>query len=70
MPILRSNGRQYTTAAQDLRVNDLKSKFRRVLEQEITHAMQVSKNGKLEMHMEAIEAVIEAAYLMGREDAS
>ena len=68
MGILDSSGRQYTSAAQDMRLDGLKEKFLKVLKSEISHALKTTKTGSISLHADLITSVIDAAYAMGRED--
>lgn len=67
--ILNINGYPYTTAAQDMRLKELKGKFRESLSVMINEGMKKSRDGVLRLDLPLLEAVIDAAYYMGREDA-
>lgn len=69
MGILNINGKPYTTAVQDSRIEELKTKFSKVLHQEVQAAIMKAKDGRVELNVAALLAVVEAAYYMGREDA-
>lgn len=62
-------GRPYTTAAQDIALQQLASKFTRELGQRIVSAMRESKDGRLQLDVTHITDALEQAYYMGREDA-
>jgi hypothetical protein len=68
MTILNINGKPYTTATEDMRVQELKTKFRSVLAKQLDHAMRTTRNGTLQLNMGPLEELLEQAYYMGRED--
>ena len=62
------NGNPYTTAAEDIRLMELKKKFRNVLGRSVVEAMRKSTDGRIQIDMGEIEAFLNQAYYMGRED--
>lgn len=70
MSIINVNGRPYTTAAQDLVLEELKKEFTRRIGEAVTHAMQVSRDGGLRIDLRPAHELLEQAYYMGRNDAS
>lgn len=69
MVIVDATGKQYTTAKQDLRLAELKTRFKQALGQEITRAMRNSRDGRINLNMQLINSILEDAYFMGRNDA-
>lgn len=59
-----------TTAVEDMRLMELKKKFRQVLGNLILDGMRRARDGRLELNMAEIENFLNQAYIMGREDAS
>jgi hypothetical protein len=67
--ILNVNGNPYTTAAEDVRMMDLKKQFRDTLGRAVVEAMRKSRDGRILLDMGEISAYLDTAYYMGREDA-
>ena len=65
--IVDANGRQATTAAEDIHLDKMKHDFREKLGRAIVRAMRESKDGKIALHMAEIEEVIDQAFFLGRQ---
>lgn len=68
MAILNINGKPYTTAMEDLRLDNLKHKFRQLLSKVVTSALQRAKGPKMAIEFQEIDNFIEQVYFMGRDD--
>ena len=66
--IININGNPYTTATEDLRIQELKKNFRCVLAAELDSAMKTARDGTLRLDMRGLEDFLQQAYYMGRED--
>lgn len=67
--ILNVQGKPYTTAEQDIRLEQLKTEFREELGAQMLDAMRKTRDGRLQLDMRGLNEFIEQAYYMGREDA-
>lgn len=64
--IILPNGKQYTSAAEDLALEELVNETLKELHKEITSALQSAQQGKMAMNVEFIKSALEQAYYLGR----
>lgn len=61
------NGNPYTTAAEDMRLKDAKHRLRQALAVEIDRALKASRDGRLELNLCEVDALMDQLYYLGRD---
>ena len=69
MPILNINGLPYTSATEDLTLNEHKKRFAKALHAEILRGLRTAKGPNVQINLPALMEFIDQAYYLGKENA-